>query len=167
MFEIIIVLIMILYPLSSGVYSTLRDQEVIEVLYEAPDGGLSLSVGEWISGSFDAPAAKEGVSRMIAYNIDVLDWDGCPDPMWVQHGCRMMTLEEFLMMNDTSRWDEGFASGSIITRANPIERGYHGASSRSGSQVWAFRFVDSNWNITSGIIRIDVMVLLRESVLGT
>jgi len=159
----VLVCLILLVPLASYSYIASQYQESEAVIYETPATGVVLTLGEWLYGTFDVSEPPYGVSRMISYQLNVLGWGSAPDEMWFVHSCCPYTLDEFKMMNDTEREDAGYAGGSLMTRdRTEYNEGWWGLSGIWGTQVWAIRFLDSNWNVTAGSLQITLRVVLGD-----
>lgn len=162
-FAAVLVTLVLLVPVASYGYIAFQYQESEAVIYETPGTGVVLSLGEWLYGTFEASEPPAGVSRMISYQLNILDWGSAPEEMWFVHSCCPYTLDEFEMMNDTEREEAGYAGGSLMTRdRTEYDEGWWGLSGIWGTQVWAIRFLDSNWNVTAGALQITLRVVLGD-----
>ena len=152
-----LILVMLLIPTSGYGYTVYRDESNTTILYQ---GQHDLSIGQWLYGEFSATKPAYPSSLMIRYDINVLDWDGCPDNLIRQHGCQEMALQEFELLNDSERWDAGYALGSGLIKPETRDQGSYGLSlvDDVSNMVWAIRFVDSNWNITFGTLTFSITV---------
>jgi hypothetical protein len=152
-----LILVIFLIPPAGYGYSVYRDASNTYVVYQ---GQHHLPIGQWLYGEFTAVRPPYPSSLMIRYDIDVSDWDGCPDFLIRQHGCQMMTLQEFELLNDSERWDAGYALGSGLVKPETKNQGSYGLSLYEdvSQMVWAIRFVDTNWNVTSGMLSFSITV---------
>jgi hypothetical protein len=159
----ILVVLILLVPVAGFTYITSQQDQSEVVIYETQSTGIMLSLGEWLYGTFEVSQPPPGVSRMISYQLNILDWGSSQDEMWYVHSCRPVTLDDFELMNDTEREDAGYAGGSLVTR-DRTEYGsaWYGLSGIWGTQVWAIRFLDSNWNVTAGSLAITLRVVLGD-----
>ncbi len=155
----LLILVIFLIPTSGYGYTVYRDISNTTVLYE---GQHALPIGQWLYGEFSTAKPPYPHGLMIRYDIDVLDWNGCPDSLIRQHGCRVMSVEEFESLNDSERRDAGYASGSGLVKPETRDEGSYGVGlyDEMSNMVWAIRFVDSNWNITSGTLTFSITVSL-------
>ncbi len=156
----ILVLGIFLIPTAGYGYTVYRETSDTTLLYQNQH---SLPIGQWLYGEFSATRPQWPLSLMVRYEISVLDWNGCPDSLIRQHGCQMLTFEEFGTLNDTERWNAGYAMGSGLVNPETRDEGSYGVnlSNESSYMVWALRFVDSNWNITSGVLTFSISVYLQ------
>ena len=156
----LLVLGIFLIPTAGYGYTVYRETSDTILLYQ---GQHSLPIGEWLYDEFSATRPPYPRSLMIRYEISILDWNECPDHLIRQLGCQRMTLEEFESLNDTERWNAGYAIGSGLIKPETRDEGSYGVSlyDDMSHMVWATRFVDSNWNITSGVLTFSIAVYLQ------
>ncbi|TET09763.1 MAG: hypothetical protein E3J86_07245 [Candidatus Thorarchaeota archaeon] len=156
--SILVLLIFIIPPIGYG-YTVYREVNDLTILYE---GEHNLPNGQWLYQEFSTTRPPIPQGMLIRYEIDILDWGESPDNLIRQHGCLKMTLADFESMNDGERFYAGFASGSGLIKPETRDRGSYGVSlyDDMSHMVWAMRFVDSNWNITSGVLTFSIRVLL-------
>jgi len=158
-----LVALVIILPVVGTSYVAYKQTSSYDIIYETPPGGITLELGEWIYAEFYAEQPPPGVDRMYNEEIHIHNWNYDDDFLWLSSSIRHITLEEFLAMNDTERWEAGFAGGHGLFRDQPDHAGgWHGLSGEWGVQVWAMRLLDENWNVTSGSLAFSLTVRIGD-----
>jgi hypothetical protein len=162
-FIIGLILIMIItFPIASFSYTENKRESSQVVVYKSPSEGVTLDIGQWLYGTFEATRPDPGVSRMIEYQLLVLDWGDCPETMKFVYHCWTTTINEFEERIRNGELDN-YSSGSPIYRSNyELNSGWNGLSGEWGTQVWAIRFISSNSNNITGSIRISLTVVIGD-----
>jgi hypothetical protein len=160
---LLVVMMFLVLPNVSISYATYREESSEVVLYQTPDGGLLVEIGEWLYGPLEADRPPPGVSRMIQYRLYILDWGNCPDQMHFQHMILDVTLQEFETMMASGELDEIHSGSGVRKPETDFAHGWHGIPEAGyGSMVWGARFVDTDWNVTAGALRISLSVVLGD-----
>jgi len=85
--------------------------------YESPEGGEGLPLGAWVIIEFDMPAPYPGLSNILEFDMEVLNWGTCPDQLSHREALLSMTSAEFQLLNESSKM--GLCSGPYNeTRGN-------------------------------------------------
>ena len=139
------------------------------IIYQTPPNGITVECGQWLYGEAIIPQPPSGYNWMYTCDLKIHEWDVLLDEMLFSRNIRPVTLEEFLGMNDTERFEAGFGGGQGIerTRSSYIG-GRHGLSNEWGTQLWAARFVDRAYNVVPGSFRISltIRIVIVEVVEG-
>ena len=66
-------------------------------------------------------------------------------------------------MNETEKWPIHYGHNIINDQTTPkTYNRQRELPSQEGTFVWAMRFVDENWNVTEGSLKISLTVFLKE-----
>jgi hypothetical protein len=149
-------------PTVSFSYESLQTESSRVVLYESSESGLVLDLGEWVYGAFELEDPPVGVYRMIQYEVHILNWGTSPAEMRLTNIVRATTLSDFEQDLQNGSLDDIHSGSNVVWPETDYEGGWHGLPKDSGAFVWAVRFVDENWNVTSGTLRISLTVLLED-----
>jgi hypothetical protein len=151
---IAIALILIITPLISIGYTSIRQGESVTTQYQSPTEGDTVSLGQWFAVELDIPAPPEGQENWFKIEGEIIDWNGCPDTIKWHTGFNEMTLEDFNELNDTEK-SELFRPWRNLDKSNPsFGTGSFNYQFSSGTWVWACRFTDPNSNFTIGYLRV-------------
>ncbi|MFW9863794.1 MAG: hypothetical protein ACFFET_15995 [Candidatus Thorarchaeota archaeon] len=160
---IFIGLVVVIAPISAIGYSNIRQSEAVNTLYISPAGGDVMQLKQWFAVELAISAPPEGQANWFTIECEVLDWDGCPDEVRWQYGFEEMSLDEFNMLNDTSRDDTFSIGGNRDREDSPWSTGSFNYGSSSGLWVWACRFSDPGSNSTNGhlVVILEMAVTVR------
>jgi hypothetical protein len=159
----VIAMILIITPLGSMGYTSIRQGESVTAQYQSPAEGDTVSLGHWFAVELVIPAPPEGQDNWFSIECEVIDWNGCPDTIVWKYGFQEMSLEDFQALNDTSK-EEMFGNGGTRHKSDPsFGTGNFNYQFSSGTWVWACRFTDPNSNSTIGYLRVlfDMTVTVR------
>jgi hypothetical protein len=153
----------LLIPLAGMGYTSVRQEEWTQIVYESPAGGEMVEVGQqWLSGEFFGVNPPDNVDLAVGCQGEIIGGGGDLDYITVNFEHRQMSLDEFLHLNDTEVEDM-FGCG---------ESGTHGTSGSFGTgwggpihavqYIWALRFLDVLGQ-TEGTIRVSFRVIIRAT----
>jgi hypothetical protein len=160
---IVIALVLIITPLGSIGYTSIRQGESVTAQYRSPAEGETVNLRQWFAVELDIPPPPEGQDNWFKIEGEILDWNGCPDTIKWHTGFNEMTLEEFHELNDTEK-NELFRPWRTLDKSNPsFGTGSFNYQFSSGAWVWACCFTDPNSNSTIGYLRVvfEVTVTVR------
>lgn len=155
----LVVFCILLLPFLYVGYISITEGSSDRVIYQTPPGGITVDCGQWLYGEVVIPQPPPGFNKMYSYELEIHEWNVLKDEMLFSRAFQPITLEEFLEMNNTQRFEAGFAGGQGIELSRSFYRtGRRGLSGWWGTHVWAARFVDRDYNVVSGSFRISLTI---------
>jgi len=153
----------LLIPLAGMGYTSVRQEEWTQVVYESPAGGEMVEVGQqWLSGEFFGVDPPDNVDLAVGCQGEILSGGGDLDYITINFEHRQMSMDEFLHLNDTEVEDM-FGRG---------ESGNYGTSGIFGTgwggpihavqYIWVLRFLDVLGQ-TEGSVRVSFRVIIRAT----
>ncbi|MFO7836232.1 MAG: hypothetical protein R6V83_06240 [Candidatus Thorarchaeota archaeon] len=155
-----VVVCVILFPLTSAGYTTVRNQEWRTVVYESPAGGESVEIGEWLIGSFQGIEGERHTSLYVTCEGEL--HGGAQDAAYVRYNFRhrQMTLSEIQQMNETEMEESfGRSWGRTPVYGTRFDTGGSGPIS-DVEYVWIFRFLDVGGR-TEGRITVSLRIVIQ------
>ncbi|MCK4244674.1 MAG: hypothetical protein KAX20_03515 [Candidatus Omnitrophica bacterium] len=150
----------LLIPLAGMGYTSVRQEEWTQVVYESPAGGEMVEIGQqWLSGEFFGVDAPDNVDILVGCQGTILSGGGNLDSITVNFDHRPMTLDEFLHLNDTEIEDM-FGRGESGTHGTTGTFGCGWGSIHAVQYTWALRFLDVLGQ-TEGTISVSFRVIIR------
>ncbi|MBS3795445.1 MAG: hypothetical protein KGY80_11135 [Candidatus Thorarchaeota archaeon] len=158
----VVAVFVILVPLMSSGYATIRRQEWRTVVYESPPGGESVEIGTWLIGSFQGIEGGEHTDLCVTCEGQL--HGGVADAGYVNYTFRkrQMTLSELEQMNETEmehRFGRGWGYTSLF--GSNFDTGCSGPISNV-EYVWVFRFNDVGGK-TAGRITVTLRIVIQDS----
>lgn len=140
-------------------YVSIPEDSSERIIYQTPPNGLLVDCGQWLYGEVVISSPLPGFKKMYSYELEIHEWNVLKDEMLFSRAFQPITLEEFLGMNDTERFEAGFAGGQGIERTRSFyDVGRRGLSGMWGTHVWAARFVDREHNVIPGSFKISLTI---------
>jgi hypothetical protein len=163
LFSVIIISLIVIFSVTSYFYSQAKEDEITTTLYTSVGGEEYVLLGMEIRGEFEITHSLSNIIKEIGFRLDILDWGDTPDEMWLQFHVHQMDLSEYFEMNETEKWPIHYGHNIINDQTTPkTYNRQRELPSQEGTFVWAMRFVDENWNITEGSLKISLTVFLKE-----
>ncbi|MHA2141218.1 MAG: hypothetical protein ACXADF_08015 [Candidatus Thorarchaeota archaeon] len=154
-----LILCILFIPILYFRYLDVSETSEERTIYQTPPNGIIVECGQWLYGEAIIPQPPSGFNWMYICDLEIHEWNVLLDEMLFSRNILPVTLEEFLEMNDTERFEAGFGGGQGLERTrSSYTGGKHGLSNEWGTQVWAARFVDRDYNVVSGSFRISLTI---------
>ncbi len=150
----------LLIPLAGMGYTSVRQEEWTQVVYESPAGGEMVEVGQqWLCGEFFGVDTPDNVDLVVGCQGEILDGGGNLDYITVDFEHRRMSLDEFLHLNDTEIEDM-FGGNEEETHGTngPFNTG-RGGPIHAVQYIWVLRFLDVLGQ-TEGTIRVSFRIII-------
>ena len=133
----------------------------IQTLYQSPEIGETVEIGEWKYGEFHSPAASEVLG--VTIKIEVIDWENAPSELCFVCGCNVMTMAEFSHLTDSEIYSElRCINETRYSNSTGRAFGVGFRLSENFDYIWAFRFLDVEGNVISGSLQITTTVSIDE-----
>ncbi len=78
-------------------------EETTFILYESPEGGEAITLGEWYILSCQPYPAQFGLDNFLRFEVDIENWGNAPDNVDFYYELIDMTSSEFQSLNETDR----------------------------------------------------------------
>lgn len=159
---VVSVAIIILIFIGGFGYVQVNQGNLTQVVYESPEGGESVAIGDWLVGSFTGvEPPSSSITLGVTCQGRIVDWSGGTGSVYFTFEHRAMTLSEFQALNETEFSDLFDHSES----GNPMTTGTFssglGGPIHDSEYVWVLRFNDVNGR-TSGSVDIWFQVILKS-----
>ena len=157
-----LVLILFILPVVKVSLQSQAQSENTHILYQSSSNGESLALGQWRYGVVEVPLPSVGLTNAWQIQVDILDWDGCPEELEAVQLFRKLSIETFEAMNDTQRENTCSGVARMITRDNPYIAGGWTYFDRWGTFLWAFKFRPAPEYEIEGTMNVFITIAVQE-----
>ena len=157
-----LVLILFLLPVVKVSLESQAQSENTHILYQSSSDGESLPLGQWRYGVVEVPLPSGGLTNAWSVQVDILDWDGCPEELEAVRLFNKISIDTFEAMNDTQRENTCSGIARMITRDNPYIAGGWNYFDRWGTFLWAFKFMPAPGYEIEGTMTVFITIAVQE-----
>jgi hypothetical protein len=154
---IILTLILAIIPISVNNYTTVRTNELSGDVYESPQAGEPIAIGNWLNNSFIAQGTPDFSRSLSCYcRIEIIDWGNLTE---IQFECYLLdiTMDEFSHLNESEITRRGSQHHEILDLRNN-----HGIThyeiTNERNYVLTLRLIESEGQSMSGKLTVYVLI---------
>ena len=153
--------VLLLLPMGMSFSQSQAEAERTQILYQSPSTGETLPLGQWRYGEVEVSSQPIGFDNFRQLYIEIMDWGDCPEELESTSLFRKISLETFVTANDTQRENMCTGWSRSITRDNPYTGGGWSSLERTGTFLWAFKFIPAPDYDLVGTLTVIITVSIR------